>query len=91
LVGLWTALNPGTYTFNYPLIMHRTPLAWLEANCEGAAVVIPKLAARTFLEITDMGGRLGAQDADHACEQKKMLHAPVGQVEIVIPKTRVAA
>ncbi len=91
MVGLWAALNPGTYTLNYPLIMHRTPLAWLQADCEGAAVVIPKLAARTFLEITDIGGRLGAQDATHACEQQKMLHALVGQVEIVIPKMRAAA
>jgi len=91
MVGLWAALNPGTYIFNYPLVMHRSPLAWLRANCEGAAVVIPKLAARTFLEITDMGGRLGAQDAAHACELQKMLLALVGQVEIVIPKMRAAA
>lgn len=91
MVGLWAALNPGTYTFNYPLVMHRSPLAWLQANCEGAAVVIPKLAVRTFLEITDMGGRLGAQDAAHARDLQKMIHALVDRAEIVIPKMRAAA
>lgn len=91
MVGLWGALNPGTYTFGYPLVMHRSPLAWMQADCEGAAVVIPELAARTFLEIRDMGGRKGAQDADHAHELRNILKTLVDQVEIVIPKMRRAA
>ncbi len=86
MVGLWAALNPGTYTFGYPLVMHRSPLAWLQANCEGAAVVIPKFATRTFLEIRDMGGRIGAEDFDHAHELRRLLDAMTKRVEIVAPK-----
>jgi hypothetical protein len=91
MAGLWSALNPGTYTFNYPLVVYRSPLAWLKADCNGAAVVIPRLAAQTLLDITDMGGRIGAQDAAHAHELRMILHALVDQVKIVIPKMRVAA
>ncbi len=91
ILGLEAAFNPATYYLEHPLIVHRTALAWLQANCEGAAVVIPKLAARTFLEITTMGGLIGAQDPAHACELQNMLYALVDQVEIVIPKTQVAA
>ena len=86
MVGLWSALNPGTYTFNYPLVVYRSPLAWLNADCEGAAVAVPKLAVQTLLEITDIGGRIGAQDAAHAGELRGLLQALVDQVEIVAPK-----
>ncbi len=91
IVGLWAALNPGTYLFNFPLAVHRSPLGWLKADCEGAAVVIAELAARTFLEIRDMGGRIGAEDADHAHKLRNMLQALVDPVEILIPKLRRAA
>ena len=86
MVGLWAALNPSTYFLDYPLIMHRTPLGWLQADCHGAAVVIPQLATRTFLEIADMGGRLGAEDSDHANELNGHLSAMIDQVGIVVPK-----
>ena len=85
LVGMWAAFNAGTYTFDYPLIMHRTPLDWLKADCEGAAVVIPKLAVRTFLDICDIGGRIGAEDFDHAHELRRHLDAMTKLVEIVAP------
>lgn len=88
IVGLWNALNPSTYFLDHPLVIHRTPLAWLQADCEGAAVVIPEMAARIFLDIRDMGGRIGAQDADHAHELRKILQALVDQIEIVMPKSR---
>ena len=86
VVGLWEAFNVGTYIFDYPLVMRRSPLAWLQAGCSGAAGVIPKLAARTFLEITDMGGRIGASDHTHARELKGILQDMIQCVEIVSPK-----
>ena len=30
MVGLWAAFNAATYAFDVPLVMHRTPLAWLQ-------------------------------------------------------------
>ena len=86
ILGLRQAFNASTYVCGYPLVMHRTGLDWLQADCHGAAVVTPKLAALTFLDITNMGGRFGGQDAAHAHELKKMLQALVDQVEIVAPK-----
>jgi len=86
MVGLSAALDNSTYVLGRPLIMHRTPLAWLQADCEGAAVVVPQLAARVFLEIADIGGRLGAEDFDHARELRRHLDAMTKRVEIVAPK-----
>lgn len=87
MIGLWAALNPATYTFNYPLVVHRSPLAWLQAGCEGAAVVIPEMAARTFLEIANMGGPIGACDLAHQRELKGYLHNMIRRVEIVSPRS----
>ena len=86
ILGLSQAFNASTYVFGYPLVVARAPLDWLKAGCQGAAVVTPKLAALTFLDITNMGGRFGGQDAAHAHELRKMLQALVDQVEIVAPK-----
>jgi len=86
LLGMWAALNPATYIFGRPLIVRRSPLCWLKVGCEGAAVVIPELVARTFLDITNMGGRISGQDLGHARELRAMLRVLVDQVEIVAPK-----
>ena len=87
ILGLSQAFNASTYVFGYPLVVHRTPLAWLQADCHGAAVVIPDFAARTFLEIADFGGRIGAEDFDHARELRRHLDAMTKCVEIVAPKS----
>ncbi len=92
MLGLWQAFNAATYVFDCPLIVHRTPLDWLKADCNGAAIVIPKLAVRTFLEISDIGGRIGAEDFNHAHELRRHLDAMTKHVEIVAPKpNRIAA
>ena len=83
MVGLWAAFNAATYTFDYPLIMRRTPLDWLKADCDGAAIIIPSLAARAFL---DLPGRIGAADLAHQRELKGLLHEMIRAVEIVSPK-----
>jgi hypothetical protein len=84
MLGLWQAFNAATYVFDYPLVMHRTPLDWLKAGCEGAAIVIPSLAARSFL---DLPGRIGAADLAHQRELKSLLNDMIRAVEIVSPKT----
>ncbi len=84
MLGLWQAFNAATYVFDVPLVMHRTPLAWLQAGCNGAAVTIPRLVARTFL---DLPGRIGAADLAHQRELKSLLNDMIRAVEIVSPKT----
>jgi hypothetical protein len=91
MVGLWAALNPETYYLDFPLLMHRTPLDWLRADCNGAAVVIPELTAATFLQIAGMGGRIAAQDFAHGRELRSYLSSMINRVEIVSPQTALRA
>jgi len=86
MVGLSNTLNSSTYFLGHPLVVHRNPLDWLRADCHGAAVVVPQLAARVLLEIADIGGRVGAEDFDHARELRRHLDAMTRRVEIVAPK-----
>ena len=87
ILGLRQAFNASTYVFGYPLVVHRTPLDWLKAGCQGAAVVIPDLAVWTFIEIASIGGRIGASDPAHARELKAHLAAMISTVKIVSPQS----
>jgi len=85
ILGLWQAFNAATYVFDYPLVIHRTPLDWLKADCQGAAIIIPDLAAQTFLDIANFGGQIGASDPAHARELKAHLVAFFSTVKIISP------
>ena len=85
ILGLWQAFNAATYVFDYPLAIHRTPLDWLKADCQGAAIIIPDLAAQTFLDIANFGGQIGASDPAHARELKAHLVAFFSTVKIISP------
>ncbi len=85
MLGLWQAFNAATYVFDYPLAIHRTPLDWLKADCQGAAIIIPDLAAQTFLDIANFGGQIGASDPAHARELKAHLVAFFSTVKIISP------
>ncbi len=86
ILGLWAAHNSATYIFGRPLVLSRTPLEWLQAGCTGSAVAVPDLATRIFLDIADIGGRIGASDHTHQRELKGSLQDMIRRVEIVSPK-----
>ncbi len=83
LVGMEAAFNPATYYLGHSLIVHCSPLTWLQASCQGAAVAVSELAGRTFLDIADMGGQIGADNHVHARQLKAHLRAMINRVEIV--------
>jgi hypothetical protein len=82
LVGMWEAASPYTYTFETPLILHRTPLDWLKAGCRGAAIVVPDLAARFLI---DLPGRFAPQDRQHAAEVHHLLQR-LTRNRMVVPR-----
>lgn len=89
LVGGYAALNPATYFFDRPLQVHRTPLDWLKAGCDGCAVVVPALAARVLND--DVPGRIAGQDPGHAREIAALLESIVDIARVVAPVGRAAA
>jgi hypothetical protein len=82
VLGLRTATDSTTYVFGRPLAVHRTPLDWLKAGCNGCVVVVPRLAARLFNELP---GDIAPQDAEHAQELARLLLSTVNLDRIVLP------
>jgi hypothetical protein len=72
LLGLWQANAPGTYFMGGSLRLHRSPLLWLQARCDGAAIVHRSAAGRQLL---DVPGRIAAEDRAHGREIAGLLRA----------------
>lgn len=70
-----------------PLRVHRTPLAWLQADCEGCVPL--KSGARHWLHAA--GGPFLAEDADHGRELRHLLGPSGPRCQILVPRGRVAA
>jgi hypothetical protein len=87
MLGLWHAFNPATYTLGKALVMHRTPLDWLKAGCRGAAIIVPTLAARRFIDIP---GPIAARDRAHARELLRIAHSIVDEKQIVVAAEDIA-
>jgi hypothetical protein len=72
LLGLWEANAPGTYFMGGTLALHRSPLRWLQAKCNGAAIVDRHLAGH---QLVDVPGRISAEDKVHGREIAALLRA----------------
>jgi hypothetical protein len=75
LVGVSAALNPATYSMGGFLRLHRTPLIWLKAGCDGAAVVDEGLAGQQLLQAP---GRIGAASWEHGRAVTALMRAAAG-------------
>jgi len=82
ILGAWEALNPTRYTFDAPLIVHRTPLDWLKAGCTGAAIVTGNIATRMLL---DLPGKLAAQDERHGREIEALRRSVLPKNQVLVP------
>lgn len=82
-LGLAHAANPATYALGFPLRLHRTPLAWLQAECDGA-VILNRLAGGRWLRELE-APRVAAADADHAAEIDAALKAAYPLPRILLP------
>ncbi len=70
-----------------PLVVHRTPLDWLQAECTGCVLLKP--AAGEWL--LKAGGPFIAEDAEHGRELRELLGANALRHRILIPNMRAAA
>jgi hypothetical protein len=82
LVGEWAARSAFTYSFNRPLTLYRTPLEWLQADCNGAAIVDPAKAGRVM---ADLPGRIAARDAKHGRELSALIDAAFPKDRVLVP------
>ena len=70
-----------------PLVVHRTPLRWLQSGCEGCVPLKP--GARHWLDRA--GGPLIAEDLEHGRELRDMLGANASRHRILVPDAARAA
>ena len=82
-LGMAAACNPATYFGDRPLRLFRTPLAWLQAACDGAVLLDPERGARWLLDIPT--SKLAAEDDDHAAEIVRLRQALLDEQSIVVP------
>lgn len=82
-LGMSFAANPASYAFGSPLRLHRTPLRWLQAKCDGAVVLDRQLGARWLLDVP--APRIATEDRAHARESVAAMDALVGRQRFVVP------
>lgn len=87
-LGMAAAANPATYALGFPLRLHRTPLAWLQAGCDGAVILDQAAGGRWLRDLEPP--RLAAEDAAHARDLDAMLKAASPMPRIMVPSTRAA-
>ena len=88
LVGAYQAFNPASYFDGNPLPVHRTPLDLFRAGYTGAAVAIPRIAAR---QILDLPGSVLAVNHRHGIELKTLIETNIRGRVLVPAKARMAA
>lgn len=62
------------------LRVHRTPLAWMKAGCEGVVILRPDYSPEPF---SWWWGRIAGEDEDHANELAKVLCRPPVSPEMI--------
>jgi len=74
--------NPATYFGGRPLLVHRSPLAWIKSGCRGC-VILNRRSAPDWL--APAPGRIAGEDIDHARELARLLRGYVDLERIVAP------
>lgn len=87
LLGMNAALNPATYCMGSPLMVRRTPLDLFKADFHGAAIVVPHLAARLFLDIP---GNIAGADFEHAMQVRNLIDSLFPSGKVMAPNKRAA-
>ena len=83
VLGENVAANPVTYFAEAPMRLFRTPLAWLQAGCDGAVTLDPARGARWLLDLPSK--RIAAEDEEHAAEIAVARRRIVDRQRIVVP------
>jgi hypothetical protein len=91
-LGVDQIQNPASYFAGKPLQIHRTPLAWLRAGCQGIVV----LSADGVLDRLDRlpprsePYKLLAEDLDHGVELRRLLAPLRPRVRLFVPSENAA-
>jgi hypothetical protein len=81
VLGLTNTTNPATWVLGGALLVHRTPLAWAQANGKGVVILHHEYAYRYF----DANyGPLMCEDEDHAKEVIRILSPPPFPGELIL-------
>ena len=79
------AVQPGTYTFGLPLQIYRTPLEWLQAQCDGIVLLKFEAGLRWLLDIDGIAEMLALRDDAHAAEIAAARRVMVQRQHLVVP------
>lgn len=82
VLGIGAIRNPATYAGGRPLRVHRTPLEWLKAGCQGCAVLNRDWGGY-WLRKTP--GPLLAEDLAHGRELRRMLGRDFDSKRLLVP------
>jgi hypothetical protein len=86
-LGIDLPSNPAPFYCGRPLRAFRTPLAWLQAGCQGVVILNPS-RARDWLP--DALGRIAGEDEAHARAIGRLLHPFFENERVVYPVRRAA-
>ena len=84
-LGMAAAVNPGSYFDGLPLQIFRSPEEWLQASCDGAALLDPERGARWLLSLDGIAGTLAPRDDAHAAEIEAARLALATRQRLVVP------
>jgi len=84
LVGVWQAMAPQSFFMDAAPRIFRTPLRWMQENCDGCAIADPVVAAQQLVQTP---GRLCAEDQRHGRELVTLLKTAFDPAtKIIAPK-----
>lgn len=82
LLGADQIENPSSFLGTRPLLVHRTPMAWLRAGCRGVVVLDER---RAGARLAGALGSLLAEDLDHARKLHRLLGRAFPTSRIRVP------
>ncbi|UDQ88585.1 hypothetical protein LJE71_20455 [Xanthobacter autotrophicus] len=86
LLGTDQVDNPASFFGGRPLFVHRTPLGWLRAGCQGVVVLDER---RAGARLAGALGNLLAEDLDHARELHRLMGRAFPTNRIRVPASSI--
>lgn len=80
--------NPASYLGGRPLLVHRTPLSWLRAGCQGIVVLDER---RAGARLAGALGNLAGEDEEHARQIARITAGMFSPRRIVFPRASASA
>lgn len=88
LLGADQVDNPASSYGGRPLLVHRTPLSWLRASCQGVVVLDER---RAGARLAGALGNLAGEDEEHARQIARLTAGMLSPRRIVFPRASASA